>query len=143
MTDVVFTLWFAYAVSSLAAPNVSSPAPKGPSCQTNRCFTVLCTFSTSHTWLYHQIENRVMCMFVHNTSISHPQPGRLATRWQGRVPLRCTLVKDKASKQNRLHCSKRRNFQEQGINADPERGRERLNWGRWRIGDVRIIQQQQ
>lgn len=45
--------------------------------------------------------------------------------WQGRVPLHCTLVKDKASKQNGLHCNKRRNFQEQGINADPGRRRGR------------------
>eukprot|EP00064_Thunnus_orientalis_P001653 superscaffoldBa00000113_g1656 len=52
------------------------------------------------------------------------EPSGLVTDWQGRVPLRCTLAKDKASKQNQLHCNKRRNFREQGINADPSEKRE-------------------
>lgn len=108
----------------------------------NRGFSALCTFSTSHNRLYHQIEKRrAACVFVHNTSIYHPQPGRLATHWQGRVPLRRTLAKDKASKQNRLHRYKRRKLpraQDQCRPGQDEtlRGgeRERLNAGRWRIG---------
>lgn len=73
--------------------------------------------------------------YVHSTSIYHPQPGRLANPWQGRVPLRCTLVKDKASKQNQLHCNKRRNFRKQEINAlcgkrrQRERGDRDAAWG--------------
>lgn len=108
----------------------------------NRGFSALCTFSTSHNRLYHQIEKRrAACVFVHNTSIYHPQPGRLATHWQGRVPLRRTPAKDKASKQNRLHRYKRRKLpraQDQCRPGQDEtlRGgeRERLNAGRWRIG---------
>lgn len=64
---------------------------------------------------------------VHNISISHPQPGRLENHRQGRVPLRCTLVKDKASKQKQLHWNKRRNFQKQGISALC--GKRRQRWG--------------
>ena len=56
--------------------------------------------------------------------------------WQGRVPLRCTLVKDKASKQNRLHCYKRRNFLEQGINADPGKSRRREGRGEIERGEM-------
>lgn len=74
-------------------------------------------------------------MCVHNTSIYHPQPGRLAMHWQGRVPLRCTLVKDKASKQNGRHCNKHRKLPGAGDQCRPrqeETQRERLNAGRWR-----------
>lgn len=89
--------------------------------------------------------NRVTC--VHNPSIYHPQARRLAMHWQGCVPLRCTLEKDKASKQNGQHCrntetSRTRGSMPTPAGGDAKRRRERLNAERWRIGDVRIIQQQ-
>lgn len=127
---------------SLVGPNMS-PLHNGPLCHTN---TDVCTFSTSHNRLYHEIET-VSHMCTHNPSIYHPQAGRLAMHWQGCVPLRCTLVKDKASKQNGQQCrntetSRTRGSMPTPAGGDAERGRERLNAERWRIGDVRIIQQQ-
>lgn len=87
-----------------------------------------------------------MFVLVCNSSICYPQCDTRATHWQGRVPLRCTRVRDKRSKQSWPRFCKCGNFLERQINTDPGSGawreRERLRAEGWRRGGFRIIQQQ-